>query len=112
MSNRELRKKRRMLEESFEKVLYEMLNTTRIEFQNVLVGKSRIKYLESLDSLLNGKENMKIEDFIEKVKNREKEIDKTVFINLYNNDLYKWRNDIDIQDSEFISMLLIFISNI
>ena len=110
MSNREIRKKRRILEESFEKVLYQMLSTTRNEFQNILVGDRKIKYLESLDSLFTGKENMEMKDFMEKVKNVK--IDSTLFKKLYDHDMEKWREDIEIQDSQFLTMLLQFISQV
>ena len=110
MSNREIRKKRRILEESFEKVLYQMLSTTRNEFQNILVGDRKIKYLESLDSLFAGKENMEMKDFMEKVKNVE--IDTEVFKKLYDDDMEKWREDIEMQDTEFLTMLLHFISQV
>ena len=110
MSNREIRKKRRILEESFEKVLYQMLSTTRNEFQNILVGDRKIKYLESLDSLFAGKENMEMKHFMEKVKNVE--IDTEVFKKLYDDDMEKWREDIEMPDTEFHTMLLRFISQV
>ena len=100
------RKEKRILGEYIENKIFSILKTTRVDFQNVLKGSNREKYINLLNELVKTSSEKEKESILTK------NIDSLYFQQLYEKDMQKWRDDCEEEDdeTEFTKMLFDFIS--